>query len=80
MAKMHVNYAPTYLYYYTYISETMPGSYALIRAARPQRWYSPWFANIAQNLVMYYADKYIWRSKDPKKYGACHGDVENYFF
>jgi carboxylesterase type B len=73
VVKYHSKFVPTYAYYYTYVSDSLPAVYALIRAARPKRWY-PWEVNIAGGVVLYYADKYIWRSKDPKRFGACHGD------
>jgi len=73
VAKYHAKHVPTYLYYYTYLSSTLPSVYSLIRAAKPKEWY-PWELNIAGGVASYYADKFIWRSKDPKKFGACHAE------
>lgn len=75
IAKQISKFSPTYLYYYTYISESLPSSYAFIRAAKPTtRWWYPWPVNYAQKLATYYFNKIMWPSTDPKRFGACHGD------
>lgn len=74
VSKMHAIYAPTYLYYYTYISHSVPSTYAMIRAARKRTWWSPYPVTVVGGLGSYYLDKMIWPSKDPSKFGAVHGD------
>lgn len=72
VAKYHSKYAPTYLYYYNYTSAAFPSMYSLIRAAKPKR---PWQFNVATSVVSDYADKYVWSSKDPRRFGPCHAEV-----